>query len=144
MKNITSLYSALATSEIPLESRGKFVEFVLAKLVSERLAIPSSPVDAARMFYSGMHASVVLKIISDFNEQFPISVHETSELVYKLWFGRYGLCHEPRSFDWLFGKDLDGFSISPQYGEVYKTMLGKSVLGTVSARVSSFVSEYFT
>ena len=134
------LFSRMASSEIPLELRGPAVEFLVAREIAFRLQLPSSKVDNVRLFYGTNHTPVAKEMVSSVNEQYPLDVHSTIELVYRIWFHRYDLCHSSSTF-----RRYDSFTteIAPRYLEVYNRWTADPLLDGLSATIWAFLNDRF-
>lgn len=134
------LFSRMASSEIPLEMRGPVVEFAIAREIAYRLPLATSKVDSVRLFFSTNHAPLLNSMVSSINEQYPLDVHSTIELAYRIWLYRYNLCHNAMAF-----KRVDRFAdeIAPRYMEVYNTWSSHMTTDSIGNLICGFLNDKF-
>jgi len=82
-------------TEISIEQRAVLVETQLAMGIAYTLNLPSAPVESLRMYWAGQIQAQVGHLVSQFNENFPVNVASTMNLVFEFYKIRYYLVHCP-------------------------------------------------
>lgn len=147
MYDLTKLYSAFADfPDVTPENRTARIEMALARQIAYRLPMPSSPIEGLAQYYANSGRPLVVKAVSDLNEQYPINTELTLNLIFELWRQRYYLLHSPSNVEigallqCLFNSESYGYtraSIAPRY----KDCFGQDLPFVADSLVREFVAE---
>ena len=100
-KFVIALQSTLDAYQVPVEKRKFLVTLALSKGIGYGLALPTSQVENANLYYANTHRAMVEKTLSEINELFVIDYESCSDLIFKIWRMRYRLVYDYAALDVL-------------------------------------------
>lgn len=93
---IRALRSAMDVESIALDKREVITVNVVAALVADRLAVPSSRLESnPKIHFVNMHQAEVNDLIGKVNEEQVVNIEAIQTRVYQIWKERYELMHYP-------------------------------------------------
>lgn len=82
-------------SQIGLYDRPRATALLAANVVGRDLILPSARVDHPQAYYRNTIKSVVLDKLNTINEAVPLDLDVAEDMIYRVWYMRYVLVHEP-------------------------------------------------
>lgn len=71
--------------------KGELLSLAVARAISSRLLLPSTPAGSAEAYFASTHDSLVCELISRINESVYINTRQTRDLTFKFFELRYNL-----------------------------------------------------
>lgn len=82
-------------AKIGLYDRPRATALIAANVVGRDLILPSARVDDAKAYYRNAVQTSVFVKLNEINEACPLDLDMAEEMIYRLWYMRYVLVHEP-------------------------------------------------
>ena len=105
----------LNAANVGLYDRPRATAILAANVVGRDLMIPSTRVDSAKSYYRNAVQSAVYNSLNEINEVLPLDMDCAEELIYRLWYTRYILVHEPQH---PLGRKLLSLTVASGISEV--------------------------
>lgn len=119
MDNLRQLTNAftdqLNSCNIGLYDRARATAILAASVVGRDLILPSAKVDNARSYYRSSVKTAVYERLNEINEAVPLDLDVAEDLIFRVWYTRYLLVHEPSH---PLGQQLLGMAICVGVSEV--------------------------
>lgn len=110
--------SQLNVLNVGLYDRPRATAILAASIVGRNLILPSARVDNARAYYRNAVKTGVYEALNEINEVVPVDMDVAEDLVFRTWYTRYLLVHEPTH---PLAQQLLGMSICIGISEVDNT-----------------------
>jgi len=85
----------LNSNNVGLYDRARATAVLAASVVGRDLVLPSARVDNARSYYRTAVKSGVYVALNEINEAVPVDMDIAEDLIFRTWYTRYLLVHEP-------------------------------------------------
>lgn len=105
----------LNAANVGLYDRPRATAILAANVVGRDLMLPSSRVDSPKSYYRTAVQSAVYSKLNEINEAIPVDMDIAEELIYRVWYTRYVLVHEPQH---PLGRKLLALTVASGMSEV--------------------------
>ena len=85
----------LNSCNVGLYDRPRATAILAASVVGRDLVLPSARVDNARSYYRTSVKTAVYDKLNELNEALPLDIDTAEDLIFRVWYTRYLLVHEP-------------------------------------------------
>lgn len=99
LANLNTVLFSKENEEVGIEARKSVIELVAAKTIAFLLPMPSEAVEDIKIYFIDKFMTEVRRKISAFNEEMPINIHSTYDLVFTIYRTRYNLVYTPFLID---------------------------------------------